>query len=333
GVHVAKQAVLPTAETMPRHRHGDGDIDPHHAHLDAPREFACHAAVACVTGDAVGELVSVDQAYRLAEVLDPYAAQYRSEDLLLVYPHVGPDVVEEGTAEEEAVLVPRHFQRPAIGQQLCSFAHADIDVARDTLECLASHDRAHLYIGVHAVSDAQGLGPLHEHGNDPVRDITDQHGDADGHATLAGRAEGRPDEAVDRLLEAGIRHHDQVILRAAECLYPLAELRGARVEAPCDRRRSDEAQGLDFRMLEQRIDGDFVTLHDVENAIGQLGLLEQLGHYEGRGRIALTGLEHEGVPGCDGDRKHPTGNHAREVEGRDARDHTEGLAQCPVVDP
>ena len=31
-------------------------------------------------------------------------------------------------------------------------------------------------------------------------------------------------------------------------------------------------------MLEQRIDRDLVALHDVEHAVRQAGLLEQLGH-------------------------------------------------------
>src|SRR5215469_8001274 len=276
GVRVAEEAVLPAAEAMPGHRDGDGDVDADHAHLDAPLELTSHPAVARITGDAVGKLVSVDKANRLAEILDPYTAQHGSEDLLLVYGHVGCDMIEERAAEEKATLVSGYLQRAAVGHQLRPFAHAGVDVARDALERLAGHDWAHFHARVHAIADTQRLGSLREPGSDPVRDITHQDGDTDRHATLAGRSVGRTDQSVHRLVQVGVRHDDQVILCAAECLHALAQLRAARVEASGDRGRADEAQGPDLRVLEQRIDGDSVALHDVENAVRQPGLLEEL---------------------------------------------------------
>src|SRR5581483_9653667 len=183
-------------------------------------------------------------------------------------------MVEKSAAQEEAALVSGHFETSAVGYQLRPLAYADIDVACDALERLTIHDRAHFDTRIHAVSDPQGAGALREPGNDPIRDVAHQYGDTDCHAALASRSVGRSDQAIDRLLEVGVRHHDQMILRAAECLHAFAELRAACVQAPRDGRRADEAQGLYLWMLEQRIDGDFVALHDIEHAMRQAGLLE-----------------------------------------------------------
>src|SRR6185312_13675284 len=61
GVHVAEQALLPAAEAVPGHRHGDGHVDAHHAHLDPARELAGDVAVAGEAGHAVAVLVGVDE--------------------------------------------------------------------------------------------------------------------------------------------------------------------------------------------------------------------------------------------------------------------------------
>ena len=60
-VHVAEQAVLPAAEAVPGHRHRDRHVDAHHADLDAARELARHVAIAREAGDAIAELMRIDQ--------------------------------------------------------------------------------------------------------------------------------------------------------------------------------------------------------------------------------------------------------------------------------
>src|SRR5690349_17560765 len=59
--------------------------------------------------------------------------------------------------------------------------------------------------------------------------------------------------------------------------------------------------------------------------------MKESGHVERGGRVALAGLEHERVSAGDGDGKHPGGDHAGEVEGRDARYDAQRLAHGPVV--
>ena len=85
-------------------------------------------------------------------------------------------------------------------------------------------------------------------------------------------------------------------------------------------------------MLEQRVDRDLVAVDDVEDAVGQTGLLQQLGGPERCRRILLRGLEHERVAARDRRRPHPHRHHRREVERRDAGDDAERLADRVDVD-
>jgi hypothetical protein len=180
--------------------------------------------------------------------------------------------------------------------------------------------------------DLQRLRALGELRDDAVGGLADQHCDADRHAALAGRAVRRADQRIDGLVEVGVGHHDHVVLRAAERLHALAVARAGLVDVLRDRRRADEAQRLHVGVAEQRIDRDLVALHDIEDAVRQAGLLQQLGHQQRRRRVALARLQHEAVAAGERDRVHPHRDHHREVERRDAGDDTERLAQGPVVD-
>jgi hypothetical protein len=85
-------------------------------------------------------------------------------------------------------------------------------------------------------------------------------------------------------------------------------------------------------VLEQPVHRHLVAVDDVEDAVGQPGLGEELGQEHGRTRVALGGLQHHGVAAGDGVGEHPERHHGREVERRDAPHHAEGLAQRPDVD-
>ena len=74
------------------------------------------------------------------------------------------------------------------------------------------------------------LRALGEQRHDPVGDVAHQHRHRDRHAALAGRAVGRADQRVDRLLEVGVGHHDHVVLGAAERLHALAVARAGLVD-------------------------------------------------------------------------------------------------------
>jgi hypothetical protein len=142
-------------------------------------------------------------------------------------------------------------------------------------------------------------------------------------------------EAVDGLLEhpdVRVGHHDGVVLRAAQGLDSLAVFRAAPVDVLGDRGGADERHRRDARVVEDRVHRDLVTVDDAEHAVRQPGVGVQLGDEVRDRRVALAGLEDERVPGGDRHRVHPHGHHDREVEGRDARDDPEGLAERQRVD-
>ncbi|MNJ01635.1 hypothetical protein D3C73_1613240 [compost metagenome] len=73
-----------------------------------------------------------------------------------------------------------------------------------------------------------------------------------------------------------------MVLRPAQRLDALAMASPGLVDVVGDRRRADEAHGLDFRVVEQRIHGFLVALHHIEHAVRQPGFLEQLGDQQRR---------------------------------------------------
>ena len=99
-----------------------------------------------------------------------------------------------------------------------------------------------------------------------------------------------------------------------------------------DRGRADEGHRLDVGMGEDGVDDFLVAVDDVEHAVREAGLAEQLvGHHRGAG-IALRRLQDEGVAAGDRHRIHPHRHHGREVERRDAGDDAERLAVGMGVD-
>ena len=67
-----------------------------------------------------------------------------------------------------------------------------------------------------------------------------------------------------------------MVLGAAEGLDALPVAGAGLVDVPRDRRRADERDGRDVRVLEDRIDRDLVAVDDVEDAVGDTRVVEQL---------------------------------------------------------
>ncbi len=114
-----------------------------------------------------------------------------------------------------------------------------------------------------------------------------------------------------------------MVLRPAEAERPLAVARRASVDLLGDAGAADESDRLHARMVAQRLDHHAIALHDVEDALGQAALGQQLRKAKRGERHPLARLQHEGVPADERLRKHPHRHHQREVEGRHARDHAE----------
>jgi hypothetical protein len=83
-------------------------------------------------------------------------------------------------------------------------------------------------------------GSVRERLQQPVRGRANGHCDRTREAALPGIAECRVENRRHRDLWVGVRHHDDVVLGAAERLHPLPVGRGRDVYVPCHRLRPDE---------------------------------------------------------------------------------------------
>ena len=163
--------------------------------------------------------------------------------------------------------------------------------------------------------------------DEPVGHVADGDEHRHGHAALAGRAVGGRDRRIRGAVEVGVGHDDHVVLRAAEGLHALAVRRGALVDRLGDGRRADERDGAHLGGVEDRVDRDLVAVHDVEHAVGQAGLLEQLREEDRGARVLLGGLQHDGVAA----RRSPmatihSGTMTGKLNGRDRADHADAAA-------
>ena len=123
-----------------------------------------------------------------------------------------------------------------------------------------------------------------------------------------------------------------MVLGAAETLRALPRGGGARVNIFSDRRGADEAYGLDFGIVEQRVHGFLVAIDDIENTRWEPGLNHEFGQPQRHARVALRGLQHERVAAGDGRTELPHRDHGWKVERRDASDDAERLAHRINVD-
>ena len=327
-VMIAEQRVLPAAEAVEGHRHGDRHVDADHADLDAALELAgCLAGVGEDRGP-VGVGVGVDERDRIVERRNPHHAQQRPEDLVAVDLHVGGDVVEQRRPDPESVAA-----QGVLATVDDDVGGGALDVADDPVACGRGDDRTHLGVGLEAGTDADRERLRAQALDELVAGVADRDGDADGHAALAGGPVAGGDEVVGGEVEIGVGHHDRVVLGPAQSLHALAGRRGALVNVLGDRGRADERDRRDVRMVEQRVNRDLVPVHDVEDAVGQSRFGVELGDQIGHARVALGGLEHERVPRRDRDRVHPHRDHDREVERRDPGAHAQRLAERVQVDP
>src|SRR5690242_14351639 len=119
---------------MECHRYRDRHVDADHARLDPRGELPRGIAVAGEDRGAVAEFVRVDETHRFHEVLRTDDAQHRAEDLLLVDPHFGTDLVEEAAAEEKPRLVSLKLEAAPVDDELRPLLDPEIDIGAHLLQ-------------------------------------------------------------------------------------------------------------------------------------------------------------------------------------------------------
>ncbi|OLE17655.1 MAG: hypothetical protein AUG88_06270 [Actinobacteria bacterium 13_1_20CM_4_68_12] len=218
-MQVAEEGVLPAAEGVVRHRHGDRHVDADHADVDLELELAGDTAVAGEDRDAVPVRIFVHEPQGLVVGRNAGDAEHRAEDLVLVDVHLRLDVVEQRDAEEEPSAVGRSLA--AVSDDGGALVAALVDVRRDLVAMLARDERPHLGIGLHPVADLHLRQALLDRPNELVARVADRNQHRDRHAALARRAVARRDGRVGGHVDIGVGQDDHVILRAAERLHAL----------------------------------------------------------------------------------------------------------------
>src|SRR5699024_7827005 len=90
--------------------------------------------------------------------------------------------------------------------------------------------------------------------------------------------------------------------------------------------RTYEADCFDAWLGQDRTDGFFIAMHNIEHAIRKPGLVKSFRNPINRRRILFTWLQNNRVAGYQSGRDHPQRNHRRGVEWGDACKHAAGLA-------
>jgi hypothetical protein len=156
--------------------------------------------------------------------------------------------------------------------------------------------------------------------------------DAGGHATLSCAAGEGGDNIFCGDFDIGVWDDHEMIFGTAESEHPFSGVDAALVDEFGDGSGTDKGGCCDAGVVKDGFDSGAVALNDIENAVGEAGLLEEFGESEwGEGDL-LRGLENEGVAAGDGDGEHPHGNHGGKVEGGDACDHAERESAGVAID-
>ena len=152
----------------------------------------------------------------------------------------GSNMVEHARADHEAVASCGACGA-AIEGDLGAFLAADIEVTVTRARCSG------LMTGPISTDSPPSVGPtchrlrtLAEFLDQRFSDMPNRHGDAACHAALAGTTKRRQLDRPDGLVEIRVRHDDQMVLRPAGRLHPLAVPRAVFIDGPRDGRRADE---------------------------------------------------------------------------------------------
>ncbi len=273
------------------------------------------------------------QGERLFEAGRADHLQHRPENLLPVGAHPRRHPVEQGRADEEAVLIALQAEVAAVDGKFRAFVYAHLDVVEHSFPVGRGDHRTVLgvRIGGHShLEDAHGVDqPLAQFAG---RALAHRDHDRQGHAALPGRAEGGAGDLLDRLVEVGVGHYDAVVLGPAHGLDPLPVRRAGGIDVGGDIGGADEAHRRDSGVRQDGVHRRLVAVHHIEDSRGRPGLQHQLAQPHRDRWVLLRGLEHEGVAAGDGHAEHPHRDHGREIKRGDPGCDAQRLAHGVDVD-
>ena len=160
--------------------------------------------------------------------------------------------------------------------------------------------------------------------------LVDDHGAQRG-AALAGGAVAAEQRALDGEVEVGVGHDDERVLAAELQARRLQVAAAQRADLGADRARAGEADLVDQAAVERLLEpGEglrAVGQHEVEDAVGQAGVQEELGQRLGRRGRVLGRLPHGRVAAQQGGDEVPGRHGDREVAGGDDGRHADRVAE------
>ena len=193
---VAEERVLVAGEREIRRGHGDADVDADHAAVGKHFKLAGIVAALRKDGRAVGERVSVHDGQPLFKRLDTLDERDRPKDLARADGHIGRHMVKDRRADEEAVLIARHYDIAPVEHELRSVVDAALDPVANGLLVLGAHDRAELRLGVIGAADLHRHCLLLRQRNKLVGNGFLDHNDRKCHAAHTGAAISRIDDGI-----------------------------------------------------------------------------------------------------------------------------------------
>ena len=333
-VQIAKARFLPAAEGVIGQRHRDWHIDAHHADVDAVGEIARRIAIAGKDRGAIAIFMIHGKADGLFIAGRAHGGQDRAENFGAIDVHIGRYPVKQMRADEIAVFIALQFEIAPINDKLGPLCHAAFDKAQDIGLGRRRDDGAEIDVVASGVgADFQRFDPGDQLLDQPVgRFLAHGHGHRDRHAALARRAIARTHQRIGGKVHIGVGHDDHVVLGTAKALAAFAVRGCAAVDILRDGGGADKAHSLHRRAVKDRVNRFLVAIDHLQDTIGQTRLLAQLGQEHRAGGVTLGWLEDHRVARGQGRAHFPQGDHGGKVEGRDARDHAQGLAHGIHVD-
>lgn len=308
----AGDALLVSGEGEHGQRDGDGDIDSDLTGLDVAAEGLGRGSGAGEDGDAVSVLIGVDEFDGIVNGVYVEADEDGTEDLLLVAGHVGSDVGDDGGADPVAIGVFIGLVAAAVEEDGGALLLGAGDEALDALAALGGDDGSQIGTLLEAAVDVKAAGVLDDVA-EPLLGVADQDEGAQGHAALAGGTKGGAHDTVDKVVAVRVGQHGGVVLGPQVGLHALPVGRPAAEDVLARLVAAHEADGLDGRLVEDEVDGAVRTVDHVDHALGEAGLLDELGQNHGRSRVTLRRLKDERVAGDGGDGDGPQRDHGGEV--------------------
>ena len=308
-------------------------VDPDRAH---PQPGGHALALAGVLGpDRAGQPVDavVGDRDRLVLVAERLDGEHRPERLVLGHRHRAGAAVEDGRQVVVAVGEVRVVGAGATTPEYGALGDAGGDVRLDLVAVRGAGQRPGLGLLVERAAEADPSGAVHDRVDELVVDrlLDDEPGA--GRADLAGVQEHGGEREVERDLEIGVGEDDVGVL-AAELQGDLLHGAGGGGHDPAaGLQAAGERHQVDARVGRQRGAGlGAGAEHEVADAGGESGLLEQLHQVDGGVRGELARLEHEGVAGGQAGRDLPGHLEERVVPRGDQAADADRLVDDPADD-